>query len=54
MAYRLAEIHFTTLDDLTKAMESEGGKQVLEHAAKMSTGGKPIQLICDEESFVYW
>ncbi|MBV8817115.1 MAG: EthD family reductase [Acidobacteriaceae bacterium] len=54
LAYRLAEIHFTTMDDLTKCTESDGGKQVLEHANKISTGGAPLLLICEEESFVYW
>lgn len=53
-AYRLAEVHFTTMDDLTKATESEGGKAILEHAIRISTGGTPILLVCSEESFVYW
>ena len=53
-AYRLAEMHFTSMADLNKCLESEAGKQVLEHAAKLSTGGTPIVLICEEESFVYW
>jgi hypothetical protein len=26
----------------------------VEHATKISTGGPPIMLICEEESFVYW
>lgn len=54
LAYRLAEIHFSSMDDLTKCTESESGQQVLEHANKMSTGGAPLLLICEEESFVYW
>lgn len=53
-AYRLAEVHFSSMDDLTKCMESPGGKEVIEHATKISTGGTPILLICEEESFVYW
>ena len=53
-AYRLAEVHFPSLEALTKALESEGGKQVMEHAAKLSTGGTPIVLICEEEAFMYW
>jgi uncharacterized protein (TIGR02118 family) len=53
-AYRIAEIYFSTMEDLTRILESEGGKEVAEHAAKMSTGGPPILLICEEESFVYW
>jgi len=24
------------------------------HAAKISTGGPPLLLVCEEESFVYW
>ncbi len=53
-AYRLAEVHFSSMDDLTKVLESEGGKQVVEHATKMSTGGPPLILVCEEQSFVYW
>jgi uncharacterized protein (TIGR02118 family) len=54
MAYRIAEIHFSNMEDLTKCAESEGGKEVLAHAAKISTGGPPIVLVCEEESFVFW
>jgi uncharacterized protein (TIGR02118 family) len=53
-AYRLAEVHYSSMDDLTKSIESEDGKQVVEHATKMSTGGPPLILVCEEESFVYW
>lgn len=54
MAYRLAEVHFSSMEDLNKCLESEDGKQVVEHAVKISTGGPPIMLVCEEESFVYW
>ena len=54
LAYRIAEVHFSNMDDLNKCAESEGGKEVLAHAAKISTGGPPIVLVCEEESFVYW
>jgi uncharacterized protein (TIGR02118 family) len=53
-AYRIAEVHFSTMDDLNKCLESDGGKQVIAHAAQISTGGPPIMLVCEEESFVYW
>jgi uncharacterized protein (TIGR02118 family) len=53
-AYRIAEVHFSSLDDLNKCMESDGGKEVVAHAAKISTGGAPLLLVCEEESFVYW
>ena len=53
-AYRMAEVHFSTLDDLNKAAESDSGKQVIAHAVKISTGGPPIILVCTDETFVYW
>ena len=53
-AYRMAEMHFSSMDDLTKCVDSEGGKQVVEHATKISTGGPPLMLICTDETFVYW
>ena len=53
-AYRLAELHFSTQDDLTKAVESDGGKELIAHAVSISTGGAPIMLICTDETFVYW
>ncbi len=53
-AYRLAEVHFSSVDDLNKCLESDGGKEVLAHAAQISTGGQPVILACEEESFVFW
>ena len=53
-AYRIAEFHFSTLEDLNKAAESDGGKEVIAHGIKISTGGPPIILICTDETFVYW
>lgn len=54
MAYRLAEVHFSSMEDLNKCMDSGAAKEVVEHATKISSGGPPIILICEEESFVYW
>jgi uncharacterized protein (TIGR02118 family) len=53
-AYRIAEAHFSNMNELNKCLESEGGKEVLAHAARMSSGGAPIILLCEEESFIYW
>jgi len=53
-AYRLAEVHFSTLDDLHKATDSDGGKELIAHAVKISTGGPPLMLVCTDETFVYW
>jgi uncharacterized protein (TIGR02118 family) len=53
-AYRIAEVHFSSMDDLNRCLESEGGQEVVAHAAKISTGGAPLLLVCEEESFVFW
>ena len=53
-AYRLAEVHFSTLEDLHKATDSDGGKELIAHAVKISTGGPPLMLVCTDETFVYW
>ena len=44
------------LADLAQADLSvpDGYKQVLEHALTVSTGGAPITLICEEETFLLW
>jgi uncharacterized protein (TIGR02118 family) len=53
-AYRMKEVYFSSMDDLTKCIESDGGKEVSAHGSKISTGGQPLILICEEESFLYW
>jgi uncharacterized protein (TIGR02118 family) len=53
-AYRLAEAYFSSMNDLNACVESDGGKEVIAHAQSISSGGQPIILICEEESFVYW
>jgi uncharacterized protein (TIGR02118 family) len=53
-AYRLAEVYFSSMADLTACMESEPGKEVIAHAQTISTGGPPLVLFCEEEAFVYW
>ena len=53
-AYRIAEVYFSTMNDLNTSVESDGGKEVLAHAQTISSGGPPLVLICEEEAFVYW
>ncbi len=53
-AYRIAEAYFASMAELQSCIESEGGKEVIAHAQKLSSGGPPLILICEEESFVYW
>jgi len=53
-AYRIAEVHYPSMEDLNKSLESESGQEVVAHAQKISSGGPPIMLVCEEESFVFW
>jgi uncharacterized protein (TIGR02118 family) len=52
--YRIAEIHFPSMDDLNRCLESEDGKEVIAHGAGISTGGPPILLVCEEQALVFW
>jgi uncharacterized protein (TIGR02118 family) len=49
--HRIAEIHFPSMKILESCATSEGGKQVLAHAASISTGGPPVVLVAEEETF---
>ncbi|HVS31696.1 MAG TPA: EthD family reductase [Thermoanaerobaculia bacterium] len=45
---RIAELHFPSLEVLTKAASSKAGQDAVAHAVSISTGGPPIVLICEE------
>lgn len=51
--YRIAEIHFPSLDALQACAASAGGKETLAHAAKISTGGPLVVLIGEEQIFTF-
>ncbi len=51
--YRIAEIHFPSLEALQACAASAGGKETLAHAAKISTGGPPVVLIGEEQVFTF-
>jgi hypothetical protein len=38
---------------LEACAKSAGGKQVLDHAVKISTGGPPVILVAEEETFTF-
>ena len=52
--YRIAELHFGSMEALQESMQSDGAREVTEHALAISTGGKPIMLVCEDETFLYW
>jgi len=51
--YRIAEIHFPTMEALQTCAASEGAKETIAHAVSISTGGSPIFLIAEEETFTF-
>ena len=51
--YRIAEVHFPSMEALQACAASEGGKATLAHAAKISTGGPPVLLVAEEQTFTF-
>lgn len=51
--YRVAEVHFPSLQALEACAASEGGRETLAHAVKISTGGAPIVLVAEEQTFSF-
>jgi uncharacterized protein (TIGR02118 family) len=51
--YRIAEVHFPSMQALEACAASEGCKEALAHAVKISTGGTPIFLVAEEETFTF-
>ena len=51
--YRIAEIHFPSMEALQSCAASEGGKETVAHAVSISSGGSPIFLIAEEETFTF-
>lgn len=49
--YRMAELYFDSLDALQNAVSSDGAQQAVAHAAAISTGGAPVIMVAQEESF---
>ena len=49
--YRIAEVHFPSLEALQRCAESAGGKETLANAVKISSGGPPVIMVAEEESF---
>ncbi|HSZ01658.1 MAG TPA: EthD family reductase [Terriglobales bacterium] len=51
--YRVAEVYFPSMQALEECAASDGCKQALAHAVKISSGGKPIFLVAEEETFTF-
>jgi uncharacterized protein (TIGR02118 family) len=51
--YRIAEVHFPSLEALQRCAESAGRKETLANAVKISSGGPPVIMVAEEESFIF-
>lgn len=49
--YRIAEVFFPSMAALEACAASEGGRETLAHAVAISTGGAPIFLVSECETF---
>ena len=50
--YRIAEVHFPSLETLQACAQSEGGKETVAHAVEISSGGAPTVLLAEEQTFL--
>lgn len=51
--YRIVEVHFPSKSALEACAATPGAQETLAHAAKISTGGPPLILIAEEETFTF-
>ena len=51
--YRIAEVHFPSMEALQRCADSAGGKETLAHAVKISSGGPPVIMVAEEDSFTF-
>ena len=48
--HRIAELHFPSMEVLKAAAGSPPAQQAIAHAVSISSGGKPIFLVAEEET----
>jgi hypothetical protein len=51
--YRIAEVHFPSLQTLRACAQSDGGRETLAHAVKISSGGAPLFFVAEETTFLF-
>src|SRR6266851_2757102 len=51
--YRIVEVHFPSKSSLEACAATPGAQETLAHAAKISTGGTPLILFAEEETFTF-
>jgi uncharacterized protein (TIGR02118 family) len=51
--YRIAELHFPSIEALKASAGSAGAQEAVAHAISISSGGTPIFLIAEEETTTF-
>ena len=51
--YRIAELHFRSIEALKQSASSPGAQEAVAHAVSISSGGTPIILIAEEETVAF-
>lgn len=51
--HRIAEVYFPSMKDLEDCLSSPGGQETVAHAVEISSGGDPLFLIAEVETFVF-
>src|SRR5579872_3661759 len=51
--YRIAEVHFPAMEALQACAASDGGKETVAHAVAISSGGPPVVMVAEEQTFTF-
>ncbi len=51
--HRIAEVYFPSMKDLEDCLSSPDGQATAAHAVEISSGGAPLFLIAEVETFVF-
>lgn len=51
--YRMVEVYFPSKSVLEECAATSGAQETLGHAVQISTGGTPLFLIAEEETFTF-
>jgi len=46
----MTELHFDTMDELNRAIASDGGLRTGAHARQISSGGPPLMFVVDDDA----
>jgi uncharacterized protein (TIGR02118 family) len=51
--HRMAEVYFPSREALDNCLNSKGGQETAQHAYEISSGGEPLLLISEVETFEF-